>query len=202
MRDRTRLELIAESNKIYRSLVWWIAVLVIAIIAMIRPATMKNEWLFVAVLSATIVAFVAIGLNVLRVNGLGDDEPEPPQPDDPSDALLFSEHPIRATRLENRVTERQTVRSIYKFRPAQWRRLYNELRLHNWKWRRKPLRNARVFNQRFTPGTYLTTADGYKSITREFARLEIIECDERGFWDVTDDGKLLLETWANMQVRT
>ena len=198
MRDRTRLELIAESNKIYRSLVWWIAVLVIAIIAMIRPATMKNEWLFVAVLSATIVAFVAIGLNVLRVNGLGDDEPEPPRFD--TSSLFESSIGQPITRLEARTKDNQLRRCTYDFSPGQWLKLVHALKINDWVWSRDySVRKADIFNATNTPGTSLTRAADWRKVCAEFERLNVIR-KRGGSWVVTDEGRESLCAMANLRV--
>ena len=207
MRDSTINRIIDETKAIYRALVWWTLILVVGIFAMIRPGTVEDERLFVASLAAVIVAMVAISLNVLRVRGLEalDVARRPPGPlDDPSDVLLMpTEQPIREMALVRTDTPGQTLKSIYSFTAKEWRQLYMALKRNDWHWRRKPLREARIFYVE-SVGVSSSTTAGYNEISAEFIRLNIIERepDNPQYYRVSEFGMDVLEEWARVEVRT
>ena len=165
MRDNTRYR-IAESRRIYRALVWWIAVLVASVILLSFPEAQQRTPILASCITIIIVSLVAISLNILLVRGLKRNEPEPPA-NDASDTPLFSEQRQADMRLE--VHEDSMTRlGRFRFTQSQWRLLAVALSDKGWKWTRRNIGEAGIFTSLTAPGVY-------GEITEDFERLGIVD---------------------------
>jgi len=179
MRQSTTARLITESNRIYRALVFFTAVLVAGIILLARPATLNSPTLFSIGITAVIVSFVAIALNVLLVRGLRRCDELPPPPNDISDMMLFAEQRLAPVRLQTR--DGNTMRlGRFRFTQSQWRLLAVALSDKGWRFTRRNIGAAGIFTSLTAPGIY-------NDIVEDMTRLGIVD---NGY--VTGQGREML----------
>ena len=169
MRDRTRIELINQSNRAMNGLAAWFGIAIIALlILIIRVKALSPAAAIVVISCVTFGLFVAtlFAMKYARLNGLMWQD-EPPA-DDASDALLFdAEIPQPTVRLYQ--SDDNVIRvGQYQFTTRQWRTLAHVLKDSNWRWTRHILSKAKVIKNLTAPGIY-------RDMTSDFERLGIVD---------------------------
>jgi len=187
MNQRTAQLLIDASDRIYNSLIRWSVAGIAGIMLIASQIMYDNVWSFALGVTAFISAFVAISLNIMRIRGiernLPDDNPPPPS----AAAYLDFEQVHRPA---SAMLEDGSVTRVGKYRltQRQWAALARTLANRNWRWSRRNVSAAKVFNSITAPGVYT-------EITTDFERIGLLQ----NGW-VTEKGKVQLCKMGGLDV--
>ena len=187
MNQRTAQLLIDESRRIYNSIIWW-SVTGIGGIGIIPFGYIhENILVFALGVTAFISAFIAISLNLIMIRGINRNLPDDnPPPASAADYLDFEQ----SHRPASAMLEDGSVTRVGKYRltQRQWAALARTLANRNWRWSRRNVAAAKVFNSITAPGVYT-------EITTDFERIGLLQSG----W-VTEAGKVQLCKMGGLDV--
>ena len=196
MRDRTRLKLLAESNRAMGSMVIWFAVFIIAFLLLVF--TVKTSTQTGAIMLIT-TAGMSIGISMLyllryaRLNGMmRDGEKKPPAKEDASKKLEFNAaHNEPTIRLESR-EDNQIKLGRYEFSQKEWRLIHDALKDAGWHWNRSNVASAGVIKS-------ITASGVFPAFQKELIRLRVLNLDDR---EITPGGRAVLRDAAGIRIVT
>ena len=214
----TERELTHESNKAMGWMVIWFFATIGGFLwsvyaTFIAPPYEFIRWaLPVFLFAGSGFVSVLFAFRYARFNALlngDDDEPQPPAPDlgpprrDPTVMMNYQQHNPREP-LILRQSENVLTKCRWQFQPHEWKRLVDQLKVNTdnggrWKWTKKALRKAKLFNAELTPDVNIDNSADYSKICREFARLDVIKGSMNN-WRVTDTGMWALSRAAGLGV--
>ena len=143
MNQRTAQILITSSERIYNSLIRWSVTGIVGIMLMPFGYLSDNVLIFALGVTAFISAFIAVSLNIMRINGINRNMPDDnPPPASAADYLDFEQ----SHRPASAMLEDGSVTRVGKYRltQRQWAALARTLANRNWRWSRRTVAVARV----------------------------------------------------------
>lgn len=176
MNQRTVDNLITSSERIYNSLIRWSVTGIVGIMLMPFGYLNNNILVFALGVTAFISAFIAVSLNIMRINGIKRNMPDDNMPPPSAADMLDFEQSHRPA---SAMLEDGSVTRVGKYRltQRQWAALARTLANRNWRWSRRNVAAAKVFNSITAPGVYT-------EITTDFERIGLLQSG----W-VTEAGK-------------
>ena len=182
MNQRTAQILIASSERIYNSLIRWSVTGIVGIMLMPFGYLSDNVLVFALGVTAFISAFIAVSLNIMRINGIKRNMPDDnPPPASAADMLDFEQsHRPAETRIE--ITRGNTIRlGKYRLTQMEWAALAESLHRHGWKWTRDGSVRA--------AGVFANLSSRFPDITKDMTNIEFLEGEPRSL-TVSQQGKL------------
>ena len=188
MNQRITEKLLEASRRIYNSLIHWSVTGIVGV--MLMPFGYLNDSVLIFALGVTafVSSFVAISLNLIMIRGIKRNMPDDnlPPSSSPADYLDFEQvHRPASAMLEDGSITRV---GKYRLTQRQWAALARALANRNWRWSRRNVAAAKVFNSITAPGVYT-------EITTDFERIGLLQSG----W-VTEKGKEQLCKMGGLRV--
>ena len=196
MRDRTRLELLGESNRAMGSMIIWFAVFVVASLVMAfnwKNLSVAGAIIIIATISVSLFVMVLYAFRYARLNGMmRDDDDEEPPANNASDILNFRiEHPEPTIRLETS-DKNQIKLGRYEYSQVEWKAIYNALKDADWHWNRKNVAAAGVIKS-------ITAQGVFPAFQKELVKIRVLDLTER---KITPGGRAALRNAAGIRTVT
>ena len=196
MRDRTRLKLLAESNRAMGSMITWFTVFIIAFLLLVFTVKTINQTgaiIVITVISMSLGITMLYLLRYARLNGMmREDGRKPPAKEDADKLLEFNVvHAEPTIRLESR-EDNQIKLGRYEFSQKEWRRLHDALKDADWHWNRNNVASAGVIKS-------ITASGVFPAFQKELIRLRVLDLDDRA---ITPGGRAVLRDAAGIRIVT
>ena len=194
MNDRTRRDLLEESNGTMKNLITWFAFLVISLLiyAFSYKAMPKTgAVILISIIAISLFVAVLMAFKYARLNGMMNEEEDPSS--NGADTLHKSqaEHREPVIKLELRADNLIKL-GRYEFTRAEWVRIHNVLKAARWHWNRKTIGDADVIKSITAPGVF-------PKFQEDMIRLRILDLERRL---ITPAGRAILRDAAGIKVVT